>query len=179
MDDYRGPMTLEPWPDADAILAQLYGGAWADPDDWARRCRPDGCLICTSGHPYGIIAEFPNTWVTTNAEVAVFGYVCVIAKRHAVEPFDLDDEQQAAFFREAMAISRALHEALRPIKMNYEIHGNTLPHLHMHIFPRRRDDAFVGRPVDLKEFHHRYTEGDLDVLKSALASVSLGSERTD
>ncbi|MGB6535125.1 MAG: hypothetical protein WBF58_04100 [Xanthobacteraceae bacterium] len=32
--------------------------------------------------------------------------------------------------------------------MNYEIHGNTIPHLHLHIFPRYRGDPFEGRPID-------------------------------
>ena len=151
-------MTLEPWPDADAILAQLYGGAWADPDDWARRCRPDGCLICTSGHPYGIIAELPNTWVTTNAEVAVFGYVCVIAKRHAAEPFDLDDEQQAAFFREAMAVSRALHEALRPDQdelRDPRQYAATPPHAHLPSSTGRRLRRPPSRPQGVPSSIHR------------------------
>src|SRR5713226_1385521 len=143
------------------MIAELYGGAWKNAKGWAHRCRPEGCVICTSGRPYGILAEFPNTWVTTDPEVAIFGYVCVISKQHAVEPFDLSDAEQAAFWREAMAVAAALHRTLQPIKMNYEIHGNTLPHLHMHLFPRQPGDAFIGRPIDLKEPHHRYTDDDL------------------
>jgi diadenosine tetraphosphate (Ap4A) HIT family hydrolase len=42
--------------------------------------------------------------------------------------------------------------------MHYEIHGNTLPVLHMHLIPRRVDDPFVGRPIDLSQTHHRYTD---------------------
>jgi diadenosine tetraphosphate (Ap4A) HIT family hydrolase len=99
--------------------------------------------------------------------------VCVISKRHAVEPFHLHDAEQVSFFREAMAISGALSQLLHPVKMNYEIHGNTLPHLHMHVFPRQADDAFVGRPIDLKEIHHRYTDADVDMLKAAVSSVAL------
>jgi diadenosine tetraphosphate (Ap4A) HIT family hydrolase len=166
------PMNIERWPNEDEMVAELYGGAWADPEDWAKRCRPDGCVICTSGRPYGIVGGLAHTWVTTDPEVAVFGYVCVISKSHAVEPFDLPTTDQATFWREAMAVARALSERLRPIKMNYEIHGNTLPHLHMHLLPRQPDDAFVGRPIDLKEFHHRYTESDLEMLKAAVRSAA-------
>jgi diadenosine tetraphosphate (Ap4A) HIT family hydrolase len=110
--------------------------------------------------------------VTTDPEVAIFGYVCVISKLHAVEPFDLSDTERSAFWQEAMAIAAALHQELHPIKMNYEIHGNTLPHLHMHIFPRRPDDPFIGRPIDAKEMHYRYTADDLSALRSALRSVA-------
>ena len=165
-------MSIERWPNEDEMVAELYGGVWADPESWAKRCRPDGCVVCTSGRPYGIVGGLAHIWVTTDPEVAVFGYVCVISKLHAVEPFDLSIADQATFWREAMAVARAVSERLRPIKMNYEIHGNTLPHLHMHLLPRQPDDAFVGRPIDLKEFHHRYTESDLEMLKAAVRSAA-------
>jgi diadenosine tetraphosphate (Ap4A) HIT family hydrolase len=165
-------MSIERWPNEDEMVAELYGGVWADPESWAKRCHPDGCVVCTSGRPYGIIGELGCSWITTDPEVAVFGYVCVISKLHAVEPFDLPTADQATFWREAMAVARALSQRLRPIKMNYEIHGNTLPHLHMHLLPRQPDDAFVGRPIDLKEFHHRYTESDLGILKAAVRSAA-------
>ena len=32
--------------------------------------------------------------------------------------------------------------------MNDEIHGNTVPHLHMHVFPRYPGDPFEGAPID-------------------------------
>jgi diadenosine tetraphosphate (Ap4A) HIT family hydrolase len=168
----NGLMPTERWPNEDEMIAELYGGAWADPESWVARCRPDGCVVCVSGHPYGILQEFAHTWVTTDAEVAIFGYVCVISKVHAVEPYDLSEEAQTTFWSDCLAVARALSHALRPVKMNYEIHGNTLPHLHMHLLPRQPDDAFVGRPIDLKEFHHRYSDGDISMLKGVLASVS-------
>jgi diadenosine tetraphosphate (Ap4A) HIT family hydrolase len=31
--------------------------------------------------------------------------------------------------------------------MNYENHGNTVPHLHMHLFPRLPCDIYVGFPA--------------------------------
>jgi hypothetical protein len=57
------------------MAVELYGGAWSDLEDWARRCRPEGCVVCASGHPFGIIGEFAHSWVTTDPEVAVNGYV--------------------------------------------------------------------------------------------------------
>jgi diadenosine tetraphosphate (Ap4A) HIT family hydrolase len=36
----------------------------------------------------------------------------------------------------------------RAVKLNYEIHGNSLPHLHMHFFPRYRGDCFEGQPIN-------------------------------
>ena len=31
--------------------------------------------------------------------------------------------------------------------MNYEIHGNSIPHLHLHLYPRFPGDPFEGRPI--------------------------------
>ena len=46
-------------------------------------------VVCAAGHPFGIIGELTHTWVTTDPQVAVNGYVCVISKTRAVEPFEL------------------------------------------------------------------------------------------
>lgn len=147
------------------MAAELYGGAWADEASWHRRRHPDGCVVCASGHPFGIIGELDHTWVTTDPEVAVDGYVCVISKTHAIEPFELPEAERVAFWTEAMLVAERLNQLIRPVKMNYEIHGNTLPHLHMHLIPRQAHDPFVGRPVNLKETHHRYTDTELDQLR--------------
>jgi diadenosine tetraphosphate (Ap4A) HIT family hydrolase len=45
-----------------------------------------------------------------------------------------------------MAAARGLARLFSPAKMNYEIHGNTVPHLHMHLFPRMAGDVYVGYP---------------------------------
>ena len=94
------------------------------------------CPICARGEPLGIVAELEATWVTTDPEPPVPGYVCVVAKRHVVEPYELPPEEMDDFWREAMLVARTVADLVRPAKMNYEIHGNTIPHLHMHLFPR-------------------------------------------
>jgi diadenosine tetraphosphate (Ap4A) HIT family hydrolase len=79
----------------------------------------------------------------------------VIAKRHAVEPFDLSPSEQAGFWFEVVAVARAIKQTFQPIKMNYEIHGNTLPHLHLHLLPRTPSDPFVGQPIDFESCGRR------------------------
>ncbi|HKT43571.1 MAG TPA: HIT family protein [Gaiellaceae bacterium] len=113
------------------------------------------CPICARGEPLGIVAELDATWVTTDPDPPVPGYVCVVSKRHVVEPYELPADEMDAFWRECMRVAHAVAELLQPAKMNYEIHGNTLPHLHMHLYPRNiarsreelsRLPAVVGRP---------------------------------
>lgn len=78
------------------------------------------------------------------------GYLCLVSRIHAVELHDLSVAQAEQFVRDARAVSRALSEVTSAVKLNYEIHGNTLPHLHMHFYPRYPGDRFEGRPVDPK-----------------------------
>ncbi len=110
---------------------------------------PDpGCVICASNPPTDVIAEGPRCWVTAPERAPLPGYVCLIAKTHVVEPFDLPAEEQAAFWLDVCAVARAVRDATDTLKINYEIHGNTIAHLHLHIFPRYPDDPFTGTPID-------------------------------
>lgn len=76
------------------------------------------------------------------------GGCALFLKRHAVELHELAEEEGAAWMRDVRRLSRVLKEATSAVKMNYEVHGNTIPHLHMHFFPRYPGDAFEGAPID-------------------------------
>lgn len=106
------------------------------------------CVICRNARPLDVIAELATTWVTASPTAPLPGYVCVVAKRHVAEPFELREEESAAFWSESMAVAAAVNELIKPSKMNYEIHGNTIPHLHLHLFPRFAGDPFEGRLID-------------------------------
>jgi diadenosine tetraphosphate (Ap4A) HIT family hydrolase len=77
--------------------------------------------------------------------------------------------------RDAQHVSRALASVTGAVKLNYEIHGNSLPHLHMHFFPRYPGDAFEGGPIDPRRaVQPTYAPGEFEQLRSAL-SRRLGS----
>jgi diadenosine tetraphosphate (Ap4A) HIT family hydrolase len=40
-----------------------------------------------------------------------------------------------------------LEAVFRPVKMNFEILGNAVPHLHCHIKPRYYGDPAPGKPI--------------------------------
>jgi diadenosine tetraphosphate (Ap4A) HIT family hydrolase len=44
-------------------------------------------------------------------------------------------------------VARALAAAYDAVKMNYELLGNQLPHIHWHLVPRRADDPIPLQPV--------------------------------
>jgi diadenosine tetraphosphate (Ap4A) HIT family hydrolase len=66
----------------------------------------------------------------------------VVSKRHVVEPYELPPSERAAFWEEATTVASALARVFRAAKMNYEIHGNVIPHLHLHLYPRAVDDSY-------------------------------------
>ncbi|HSP47461.1 MAG TPA: hypothetical protein VLN47_05225, partial [Clostridiaceae bacterium] len=46
---------------------------------------------------------------------------------------------------------------------NSEVHGNTIPHLHVHLYPRFCDDPFPGQPIDYRQKREDlYLEGEYE-----------------
>jgi diadenosine tetraphosphate (Ap4A) HIT family hydrolase len=121
---------------------------WRDSEAWKALLRGETCPICRQGAPRDVIAQLEASWVTMGEDSPVRGYACLVFRRHAVELHDLDEAEGAAFMRDAQRLSRALAVVTGAVKMNYEVHGNTLPHLHMHFFPRYVGDRFEGKPID-------------------------------
>ena len=61
---------------------------------------------------------------------------------------DVSCSSPGAVFLEEMAVLAAAIEAcFLPLKLNYELLGNQVPHLHWHIFPRSITDPDRRRPV--------------------------------
>jgi diadenosine tetraphosphate (Ap4A) HIT family hydrolase len=54
--------------------------------------------------------------------------------------------------------------------MNYEIHGNTIRLLHMHLFPRFDGDPFEGQPINAGRLEFSRTAVDLEALGAAINS---------
>jgi diadenosine tetraphosphate (Ap4A) HIT family hydrolase len=72
--------------------------------------------------------------------------VAVWRGRHVVEPTELTDEETTSYWRELRLVATAIEDVMRPIKMNYNLLGNSVPHLHAHMVPRYADDPKPGWP---------------------------------
>lgn len=121
---------------------------WNDPARWAALCSGEACPICIRREPLDIVAKLEASWVTMQEAAPIAGYACLVSQIHAVELHDLSEADALAFMRDARRVSKALAEATGAVKLNYEVHGNSLPHLHMHFFPRYRGDQFEGQPIN-------------------------------
>jgi diadenosine tetraphosphate (Ap4A) HIT family hydrolase len=129
-------------------MSWLKMSLWNDPDRWAAFCSGEACPICRRGEPLDVVAKLEASWVTMQEAAPIPGYVCLVSQTHAVDLHDLPEAAASAFMRDARRVSKAIATTTGAVKMNYEVHGNSIPHLHMHFFPRYRGDQFEGKPID-------------------------------
>lgn len=121
---------------------------WTNPEEWRRLLSGESCPICRDGKPFHIIAELEASYLTASDGATTKGNCTLFLKRHAVELYELSPPEAAAYMRDVQRASKAIHEVTGAVKMNYEIHGNTIPHLHMHLYPRYVGDPFEGQPIN-------------------------------
>jgi diadenosine tetraphosphate (Ap4A) HIT family hydrolase len=128
-------------------------GEW--PSNWAELIKGIGCEMCQAGRPefdqYGVrIMEGRYSDAYLQRADVQRGYTVVIWRgRHVTEPTELDEMEAAGYWGEVLAVARALITVYQPLKMNYEILGNSLPHLHTHLLPRFTEDPRPGQPFPL------------------------------
>lgn len=78
------------------------------------------------------------------------GYsITILTARHVAEPTELTGEEADAFWRDTLILGRALERHYQPLKMNYLLLGNAIPHAHNHVIPRREAgcDPAPGGPL--------------------------------
>lgn len=113
------------------------------------------CPCCNNmPAPKGLydIAKLEYAWVTAErkAQGRLFGKCHVLSRKHYVHLYDMTKEDLTGFMLDVQKAAKALQEVTGAIKINYEIHGNSAPHLHCHLFPRYLDDDFPGQGIDVK-----------------------------
>lgn len=108
------------------------------------------CLFCS------IVAKQVPAWVVTEDECVVSfldhrplfpGHVLVVPRMHHETLLDLTPEVSAKVFgwvqRVARAVELAMHADGTFIAINNRV-SQSVPHLHVHVVPRRRKDGLKG-----------------------------------
>jgi diadenosine tetraphosphate (Ap4A) HIT family hydrolase len=107
------------------------------------------CPMCTKwdDEPGLRIAELENCYVVLNGDQFFPGYCLVFTKNHVTELFLLDAATRGAVIEEVNKVAAALYAVYHPTKINYELLGNMVPHMHWHIVPRFTSDPLWPRPI--------------------------------
>jgi diadenosine tetraphosphate (Ap4A) HIT family hydrolase len=94
-----------------------------------------------------VVWRFPHAVAVLGRWQFFRGYCVLVARNHATELHELPDEVRRASLDEMCLLARAIAGVVRPHKLNYELLGNQVPHLHWHLFPRTLDDPGKLDPV--------------------------------
>jgi diadenosine tetraphosphate (Ap4A) HIT family hydrolase/predicted kinase len=147
-------------PDFEQVVAFTRGATVADamnrawPTDWSERVRGKDCAMCEDARPevaHGSSRVFEgrvsDAYLVRN-DVGQRGYCVVIWRgRHVSDPTELSADEATKYFDEVLRVARAVERIFKPVKMNLEMLGNSLPHLHTHVVPRHLDDGEPGHPA--------------------------------
>ncbi len=93
------------------------------------------------------IAELSVATAALFPDQAFRGRCLVTLREHYTELFQLTPAMRTAFLDDVTRIAEAVFRALKPIKMNYELLGNLVPHMHWHLIPRFREDGVYPKPI--------------------------------
>lgn len=120
-----------------------------------KHAKVDHCPCCSSEPmPDGDIdiKEFKYSFVTAErkAQGKLFGKCHVLIKKHYVNIEDIPYDEMSGFMSEVQLVGKALRKVTGATKINYEIHANSIPHIHCHLFPRYLDDDFPSGPIDYR-----------------------------
>lgn len=110
---------------------------------------PPSCPMCTKwlDEPELRIAELGHTRVMLNRDQFFPGYTFVFTREHVTELFHLSPPVRQGVMEEVTAVTAALFDLFQPAKMNYELLGNMVPHMHWHLVPRFATDPLWPRPI--------------------------------
>jgi len=120
------------------------------------------------------IIELQYSHVILNRDQYFPGYTLLFTKSHTTELFHLNREVRAALMEEVSAVAQALFTIYTPAKINYELLGNMVPHIHWHIVPRFASEPLWPRPIWAEPHEERYLSPNeylqrIETIRSALS----------
>ncbi len=111
------------------------------------------CLICKrineikNNKNKFFVKELKTGYVVLEDYQFYRGYTIFLCKKHVFEIHELDRKYKNLFLEEMSNVAKAVFKAFKPVKLNYELLGNSHPHLHWHIIPRYKDDLSPKEPI--------------------------------
>jgi diadenosine tetraphosphate (Ap4A) HIT family hydrolase len=128
---------------------------WMPREKWDALVWGENCPLCNEVavseemNEHGFtISRLSMSVLRLSLNQYVPGYCVLICNQHVREPYELAALERQQYFEDMTRVGAALEKLYNPIKMNFQILGNAVPHLHCHIIPRYYGDDAPGRPID-------------------------------
>ena len=123
------------------------------------------CKIIAGQIPCSKVYEDEDFIAFLDIAPANKGHTLVVPKKHYGSLLDAPEELAASMMRIAHKIAKAVKKATDTEGMNIQINinkvaGQLVPHLHLHIIPRSKEDDFT-----LDWTHKKYEEGEMDTYR--------------
>ena len=93
------------------------------------------------------ICELEQSYLILNRDQFFPGYCLLFTKQHQTELFHLDQQARQGLMEEISRVAQALAACFQPDKLNYELLGNMVPHIHWHLVPRFCSEPLWPRPI--------------------------------
>lgn len=113
----------------------------------------NNCLICEridlikkGTNPY-FVYELESSYVVLGDHQFYKGYTILLSKIHSPELHQLPPKFKKALLNEVCIVGEAIYKAFQPKKLNYELLGNEVQHVHWHLFPRYVNDPNPSMPI--------------------------------
>ena len=146
--------------------------SWTKEERWKALIEGTDCPLCERARGADVVADLEASVVTADETVAVKGYCCIILKEHRTELHQLGDEAGMAFMRDVKRVSAAVQSITGAIKLNYEVHGNVVPHVHMHVIPRYPRDEIEMEDKPFAQNKERvYADGEFAAYTRKLSNA--------
>jgi histidine triad (HIT) family protein len=121
----------------------------------------DDCIFCKI-----VRREIPCTKIYEDGNFFAFldinplnpGHTLLITKKH-IEFVD-DFEPFGEYWETARRLSRVIKKALNPILISYVVYGLGVPHAHIHLIPKFKNDQHPKGPNPNKTI--KYKEGEAE-----------------
>ena len=106
------------------------------------------CAIVAGGLPASIVWQDDIALAFMDLRQAVPGHVLVVPREHVQDIHSLDETTAAHLMRLAVRVAKALKHAvpmdgLNLWQSNGEAGGQEVPHVHLHVQPRRQGDGLL------------------------------------
>jgi diadenosine tetraphosphate (Ap4A) HIT family hydrolase len=93
------------------------------------------------------IIPLKHSFVILNRDQFFPGYVLLFTREHVTELFHLKPRMRGELMEEVSRVAQALQTVFQPDKINYELLGNMVAHMHWHLVPRFATDPLWPRPI--------------------------------